>query len=152
MNYRKGERADLDRCVEIRGLTRDNAIDKETLVLIGVTYDSWGKKIENEIYVGFVAEDKGKIIAFCFGDTNTGEVLVLAVLPDYEGAGAGSKLLALVSDKLLSVGFFGLYLAASPDPKIRAHGFYRRVGWQPTQTYDENGDEILTYQKIRHLI
>ena len=148
MNYRKGERADLDRCVEIRGLTRDNAIDKETLVLIGVTNESWGKKIENKIYVGFVAEDKGQVIAFCFGDTSTGEVLVLAVLPDYEGAGAGSKLLALVSDKLLSVGFSGLYLAASPDPQIRDHGLHHRVGWLPTQTYDENGDEILKYHKI----
>lgn len=148
MNYRKGQKADLDRCVEIRGSTRDNAIDKETLVLFGVTIESWGKKIENEIYVGFVAEDKGQVIAFCFGDTNTGEVLVLAVLPDYEGASVGSKLLALVSDKLLSVGFSELYLAASPDPQIRAHGFYRRVGWQPTQTYDKNGDEILKYQKI----
>ena len=77
---------------------------------------------------------------------------MLAVLPNYESAGVGAKLLALVSDKLLLVGFSELYLAASPDPKIRAHGFYRRVGWQPTQTYDENCDEILTYQKIRHLI
>ena len=59
MNYRKAEGVDLDRCFEIRGSSRDNAIDKETLVLFGVTNKSWFKKIENETYVGFVAQDKG---------------------------------------------------------------------------------------------
>ena len=88
------------------------------------------------------------VVAFCYGDTQTGEVLVLAVLPDYEGAGVGRHLLSLMVDSLLSVGFPELWLAASPDPKIRAHGFYRRVGWQPTKTYDDNGDEILKYKKL----
>ena len=34
-------------------------------------------------------------------------------------------------------------LAAPSDPALRAHGFYRAVGWMPTGERTENGDEIL---------
>jgi len=148
LNYRAAKSTDLNRCATIRGLTRDNAISKETLVAIGVTDENWAPKVENGIYSGFVAEDQDKVVAYCFGDTQTGEVMVLAVLPSYEGSGVGRKLLSLIVDKLLSNGFSELWLAASPDPKIRAHGFYRHLYWQPTQTFDDNGDEILKYIRI----
>lgn len=148
LRFRKAKSTDLDRCATIRGLTRDNAIGLETLVAIGVTSENWAPKMENGIYLGFVAEDQDEVVAFCFGDTQTGEVLVLAVLPGYEGSGIGRKLLSLIVDKLLSNGFAELWLAASPDPRIRAHGFYRHLGWQPTQTFDDNGDEILKYKRI----
>jgi hypothetical protein len=41
-----------------------------------------------------------------------------------------------------------LWLAASATAIVRAYGFYRHVGWQATNTYDENGDEILKYREI----
>lgn len=148
LSFREAKSTDLNRCATIRGLTRDNAIGIETLVAIGVTDENWAPKLENGIYFGFVAEDQDKVVAFCIGDTQTGEVLVLAVLPGYERSGVGRKLLSLIVDKLLSNGFSELWLAASPDPKIRAHGFYRHLGWKPTQTLDDNGDEILKYKRI----
>lgn len=148
LRYREAKSTDLNRCATIRGLTGDNAIDLETLEAFGVTYENWAPKIENGIYSGFVAEDRDEVVAFCFGDMQTGEVLVLAILPVYEGSGVGRSLLSLIVDKLFSNGFSELWLAASPDPKIRAHGFYRHLGWQPTQTFDDNGDEILRYIRI----
>lgn len=142
---RKAITTDINRCAEIRGLTRDNPISREVLVAIGVTEESWAPKIDDGTFEGFVVEDKASVVGYCFGNTQTGEILVLALLPDYEGIGVGRKLLSLMTTRLLSLGHAELWLAASPDEKIRAHGFYRHLGWQPTQTYDANGDEILKY-------
>lgn len=148
LHIRKAVKSDLDRCVEIRGLTRDNPISKELLVSIGVTTESWDPKLDNGTYEGLVAEDNGVVVGYTFADTKSGEVLVLAILPPYEGAGLGKKLLNSLVERLFSLGHSKLWLAASPDPQIRAHGFYRRLGWQPTQTFDQNGDEILNFKKL----
>jgi GNAT superfamily N-acetyltransferase len=92
------------------------------------------------------------LVGFCDGDGETGEVLVLAVLPEYEGKGIGKTLLSRVVEWLQSVGFNQPWLAASPDPSIRAHGFYRSLGWQPNGRSLENGDEILQLEpnKLLH--
>ena len=104
--------------------------------------------MEHGTYIGMVAEDKGEVIAYCYGNTQTGEVLVLAVLPEYEERGVGKKLLFMVVEYLFSQGLTELWLAAGANSSIRAYGFYRHVGWSPTGTFDDNGDEILRYIKI----
>ena len=147
LSYRKAAVTDLERCAVIRGLTRDNPIDRETLKAIGVTTENWAPKMEGGIYIGYVAEDQDVVVAYCYGDIQSGEVLVLAVLPDYEGSGVGKKLLSLVAEELFLADLDELWLAASANPAIRAHGFYRHIGWQPTLTYDHNGDEILKLGK-----
>ena len=148
VDFREAEAKDLNRCTEIRGLTRDNPIDRATLIAIGVTEEAWAQKLEKGQYIGVVAEEDGEIFGYCYGDTQTGEILVLALLPKYEGGGMGRELLRRVTDKLFAEGHSKLWLAASPDPEIRAHGFYRHLGWQPTDEYDENGDQILTLSRI----
>ena len=79
-------------------------------------------------------------------DAETGEVLVLAVLPEYECRGIGTGLLSRVVEWLRSVSSHTIWLAASPDPRIRAHGFYRYHGWRPNGKKLQNGDEILVLE------
>ncbi len=43
---------------------------------------------------------------------------------------------------LFSKGHDKLWLMENPDPNIRAHGFYRRLGWEPTGTF-KGGDHML---------
>lgn len=62
--------------------------------------------------------------------------------------GIGKSLLEKTSADLFSIGHNKLWLAASATPIVRAYGFYRSVGWHPTNTFDGNGDEILTKRKI----
>ena len=138
---------DFERCIEIRGMTRDNPVPAEILKEFGVTKEAWVPLIRDKSIVGVVAEYKEEVIGFCSGDVNTGEVLVLALLPEDEGHGLGKNMLMLVSDKLFSFGMDKLWLAASPNPEVRAHGFYRHVGWVPTGVIDKNGDEVLEYHK-----
>lgn len=68
---------------------------------------------------------------------------MLAVLPEHEGRGVGRRLLGEVVGEMRTRGHRRVWLAASPDPAIRAHGFYRAQGWRPTGQVDAIGDEIL---------
>ena len=47
------------------------------------------------------------------------------------------------------VGYGRVWLAAAADPTVRAHGFYRSLGWRPTGELPPSGDEILEY--CRHI-
>jgi ribosomal protein S18 acetylase RimI-like enzyme len=139
---------DFDRCIEVRGMTRDNPVPADILRQFGVTREAWVPSVREKSIVGVVAEAEGEVVGFCSGDVHSGELLVLALLPDYEGRGVGRNMLALVTDKLFALGISRLWLAASPDPEIRAHGFYRHVGWAPTGFVDERGDEVLEYIRV----
>lgn len=147
IEFRDVEVQDFARCIEIRGMTRDNPVPAHILEELGVTEEAWVPLIRARRIVGVVAESKGEVIGFCSGDVDSGELLVLALLPEYERRGIGKNMLALVTDKLFSLGMDKLWLAASPDPDIRAHGFYRRAGWTPTGVIDERGDEVLECKK-----
>ena len=85
----------------------------------------------------------GELVGYCFGDRRSGEVVVLALLPAWEGQGLGARLLSLVVDGLRSEGFERLFLGCSADPASRSHGFYRHLGWRPTGERDGHGDEVL---------
>ncbi|TQV72352.1 GNAT family N-acetyltransferase [Aliikangiella marina] len=149
IRYRRATKNDLPRCIEIRGLTNDNALDKKYLASIGVTEDSWTPYVEDGTYIGHIAQTEGNIVGFCFGDTRSGEILVLAILAGFEGSGIGQHLLSLTGESLFERGHNELWLAAAAKPIIRAYGFYRRIGWRPTNKFDINGDEILKLKKQR---
>ncbi len=82
-------------------------------------------------------------MGYGLGDTDTGEVLVLAVLPADEGQGVGQKLRPMLIEVLKWYGHARLLLGCSPDPAVRSYGSYRRIGWQSTGTLDAHGDEVL---------
>lgn len=147
IRFRDVRVSDFDRCIDIRGMTNDNPLPANILKEIGVTREAWAPLIENGGIVGVVAEAEEGVVGYCSGDAKTGEVLVIALLPAYEGRGLGKTMLAQVAEKLFSLGMGKLWLAASPDPAIRAHGFYRHLGWLPTGRIDRNGDEVLEYEK-----
>lgn len=82
-------------------------------------------------------------MGFCMGDSHSGEVLVLAVLPEAKGRGIGGTLLSLVIEWVRSFNPTRVWLGAPRDPALRAHGFYRALGWRPVGETDANGNEIL---------
>jgi ribosomal protein S18 acetylase RimI-like enzyme len=147
--FRETEPRDVDACFSVRERTRQSPIPREWLASIGITPESSAADLESGRAKGWVCEHEGQVVGFCSGDTETGEVLVLAVLPDYEGQGVGRRLLAEVVDALRAKGHRRLWLAAAVDPEIRAHGFYRALGWTPTGEREANGDEILVLEAER---
>lgn len=70
----------------------------------------------------------------------------MAVLPDYEDRGIGKTVLASVRDWLFGQGHEEIWLLANPDPKVRAHAFYRKLGWRATGEI-RHGDEVMVLER-----
>jgi ribosomal protein S18 acetylase RimI-like enzyme len=141
--YRKSLQEDARDCILLRGKTRQNALSVAQLAAIGVTHESWQSGIESGELLGYVCLAQEKIIGYCFGEKNSGEILVLVVLPEYESLSIGKNLLNRVVSDLKSMGYKCLFLGCSSDPKSRSYGFYRHLGWTPTGKLDGNQDEVL---------
>ena len=141
--YRPATAEDVPACLVLRGRTRENAIPADRLAAIGITEASWSEDVRRGVLPGYVCTVDGAIVGYCFGEVGTGEVVVLALLPDHEGQGIGRHLLGLVVDHLCQAGHARLFLGCSADPCTRSHGFYRHLGWRSTGTTDANGDEVL---------
>ena len=149
LTFRETLPSDVGELFSVRARTRENPISSEQLAELGITPEVIAGHIAGGRIKGWVCSHESDLVGFCDGDGETGEVLVLAVLPEYEGRGVGSNLLAHVVEWLRSVGMNSLWLAASPDTATRAHGFYRSLGWCPSGKIDENGDEILVLSGAR---
>lgn len=129
--------------VRLRGLTRENAVSEKRLLELGITAETWANDIRSTELQGFVAQSNTELVGYCFGNTKSGEVVVLAVRPTYEGQGIGQRLLSLVVEQLSLKGHKRLFLGCSSESTVRSHGFYRHLGWHSTGSADERGDEIL---------
>ncbi|OWQ83051.1 GNAT family N-acetyltransferase [Roseateles aquatilis] len=135
--------ADIAACIALRGRTRENAISAARLAELGITEASWSGQVRDGTLPGFVALAGDTLAGYCFGDAGSGEIVVLALLPDFEGRGLGRTLLARTVDHLRGLGHARLFLGCSANPAHRSHGFYRRLGWRPTGERDGHGDEVL---------
>lgn len=134
---------DIGACVDLRGRTRENAVPAERLAALGITVDSWAGQVRRGELIGHVAWEGRQMAGYAFGDVVSGEVVVLALLPAYEGRGLGRLLLQHLVADLQSRGHRRLFLGCSSDPAVRSYGFYRRLGWRPTGRRDRLGDEEL---------
>lgn len=131
-------------CLRIRALTRENAFSADELAALGITVESWRAGIESGELIGQIAWDGQTMAGYCFGDRDSGEIMVLALQPQYEGQGLGRRLLASLVETFAALGFQQLFLACSSDPAVRSYGFYRHLGWTHTGESDEAGDHILS--------
>jgi ribosomal protein S18 acetylase RimI-like enzyme len=146
--FRRTAPGDIEATYAVRAATRQNPISKASLIEMGFTPESVRAAYLAGAYVGRVCDADGEVVGFCTGDAGSGEILSLAVLPDYEGRKIGISLLDLVIGDLRARGVSRIWLSASPDPRIRAHGFYRANGWAPTGETLDNGDQILVYATL----
>jgi ribosomal protein S18 acetylase RimI-like enzyme len=143
LTYRPALSSDIAQCIELRGKTRENAVSVERLKQLGVTLSSWSADVASGDLPGYVCLEHDQIVGYCFADKRTGEIVVLALLPECEGKGIGRTLLAIMVMDLSKLGFRRLFLGCSSDPNVRSFGFYRHLGWRSTGTFDANHDEVL---------
>lgn len=129
--------------ISLRGLTRENPVSEARLRALGVTVESWSAEIDSGELSGTAAHAGDRLVGYCFGNTLTGEVVVLAVHPAVEGQGVGRQLLAAVISDLQSRGHRRLFLGCSTDSSVRSYGFYRHLGWRSTGVVDQRDDEVL---------
>lgn len=145
ITYHQAVPEDTAQCIDIRGRTRENAISAERLLAKGITLESWAQDIRSGSLWGMVCLADQVMVGYCFGDRLSGEIVVLALLPDWEARGIGERLLRGVIDLLHSEGFERLFLGCTSDPSSRSYGFYRHLGWRSTGQLDAAQDELLEY-------
>jgi GNAT superfamily N-acetyltransferase len=130
--YRIAAPADVAECIEIRGVTRENAISAERLASMGITEASWSESVQDGSLPGVVCIFEGRIIGYCFGERHTGEIVVLALLPKHEDKGVGRTLLRKVSSFLFGQGHRSCFSVALQIPRAgRLVFIVTSVGAQP---------------------
>jgi GNAT superfamily N-acetyltransferase len=136
VNFRLIELGDLSEIIEVRASTRENPFSRAALQNLGITEESTAKLL-NTTHRGWLCEEEGKIVGFAIGDGKTGELWVIAVLPDFEGRGVATRLIELVETWLWSLGWQELWLWTSPDQQKRAFTFYLKRGWIVSKLKDD---------------
>jgi ribosomal protein S18 acetylase RimI-like enzyme len=119
----------------VRVATRENTLSLDELHKLGITEESV-RGMLGTTHRGWLCEDAGKVVGFAMGNRETGEMWVIAVLPEHEGRGIGARLLTLVENWLWSVGWSEIWLTTDTDPTLRAYGFYMRQGWEDSEISD----------------
>jgi GNAT superfamily N-acetyltransferase len=143
--------SDLPTALAVRLSTVENAITMEELESdYGITPQSLSEAMTSHVK-GWLCEADGReaseiVVGFAMGDRSNGEVQVVAVLPEYEGMGIGKSLLTRVQTWLFSEGHEEIWLLANPDPNIRAHTFYRKLGWRATGSLRKD-DEVMKLRR-----
>jgi GNAT superfamily N-acetyltransferase len=128
MNFRLIQPGDLAGIIEVRAATRENPLSRAALRDLGITEESTAELLRTT-HRGWLCEEQGRTAGFAIGDGKTGELWVIAVLPEFEGRGVGRRLLDSVEGWLWSLGWPELWLWTSPDRQKRAFTFYLQRGW-----------------------
>lgn len=128
MKYREITAADVPALFYVRTRTRENTYTLEELQALGITADSVTEKLASS-FKGWLCVDADQVVAFCMADRSTGELWVIAVLPEYEGKGIGDRLMSLAEEWLWSGGCARAWLTTDMNATLRAYGFYRHRGW-----------------------
>lgn len=128
MKFREITAAEVPALFHVRTRTRENTYTLEQLRALGITPDTVAARLAAS-FRGWLCEEAGRVVAFCMADRATGELWVIAVLPEHEGRGIGSRLMSLAEDWLWASGCTRAWLTTDIDPTLRAYGFYRQRGW-----------------------
>jgi GNAT superfamily N-acetyltransferase len=136
MNFRPIELPDQAEIIAVRAATRENPLSREQLRELGMAEESTAELL-GTTHRGWLCETENRIVGFAIGNGKTGELWVIAVLPDFEGAGIGSRLLESVEAWWWSQGWPEIWLWTSSDPQKRAFSFYLKRGWTVSKTKED---------------
>jgi ribosomal protein S18 acetylase RimI-like enzyme len=137
ISFRELEPSDMEAVFDVRVKTWHNPNGAAELHHMGITPESVVASMRSS-HRGWVAQDGNRVVGFTMGNRQTGEMWVIAVLPDYENRGIGRRLLSLVEDWLCAAGWQEIWLTTDTDDGFRAVGFYRRLGWCDWKFEDGN--------------
>jgi GNAT superfamily N-acetyltransferase len=128
MEFREIRAADVPALFVLRPKTRENAMTVAQLAQLGITVESVIASFSTSSK-GWLCVDDGMVTGFAIADRATGELEVVAVLPEYEGRGIGGTLMGLAEGWLRESGCTRAWLTTDIDTGLRAYGFYRHRGW-----------------------
>ena len=143
MNFRPIASDDVDALFDVRTRTRENTYTLEQLRRLGITPESVHARFATTFH-GWLCADGDRVVAFAMADRSTGELWVIAVVPEHEGKGIGGELMGAAEAWLWASGCERAWLTTDVDPSLRAYGFYRHRGWT-----DWKIDDGLRWMELR---
>jgi L-amino acid N-acyltransferase YncA len=120
---------DIDALFDIRTSVQENYQGLEELAGIGFTHDSVREMLDADARA-WIAEVGGEAVAFSMAKRAQRVVFAVFVRPGHEGRGLGRALMQRAEAWLFGSGADEIQLTTGSDPSLRAHGFYRRIGWK----------------------
>lgn len=127
--YREIAPADIPALFRVRTRTRENSYTIEQFHRLDITPESVTVKLATS-FSGWLCTVSDQVVGFCMADRSTGELWVIAILPEFEGRGIGGRLMRLAEQWLWSWGRERAWLTTDVDVTLRAYGFYRHLGWR----------------------
>lgn len=121
--------ADIPSMFKIRTSVAENHMSLEQLATCGITPETVPSMLIGTGR-GWVTEDSNDgVSGFIIVNAAKATVFALFVYPEHEGRGLGRLLLTEGEQWLFDQGCKEIWLLTSPDLEVRAHGFYRHLGW-----------------------
>ena len=128
MEFREIAPADVPALFHVRTRTRENTYTLEELAKLGIAEQSVTDRLSSS-HKGWLCENNGSVVGFCMADRVTGELWVIAVLPDFERMGIGNRLMGLAEQWLWEAGCTRAWLTTDVNTALAAYSFYRSRGW-----------------------
>ena len=129
MHIREITEGDIPALFVVRVATHQNQLSREELASLGITEETVKARLRGT-FKGWLCNVNSQVVGFAIGDRATGELWVIALLPQYIGQGIGSALLRRVEDWLVANGCARLWLTTDLDAGLKAYRFYRQHGWR----------------------
>jgi GNAT superfamily N-acetyltransferase len=120
--FRQANSSDIPAMSEIRLSVTENILSDPRRVTKEM-YEDFLEKSGR----GWVAEDSGEIVAFCYADKESASIWALFVRPGHEGHGLGQSLLKHAVNWLFEIGHDCVHLTTGAN--TRADRFYSAQGW-----------------------
>lgn len=120
----------MEAITHVRTSVIENHLSVAQMAAIGITPDSVIADMTAGHLGCLVAEENGAIVGFSMADRRDGGLFALFVLPEQEGRGHGTALLAAAEQWLAARGITEAWLSTGPE--TRAFAFYLRHGWTAT--------------------
>lgn len=136
MQFSEITASDIPELFHIRTSVRENLLTLDDLTEAGITTESVTQMLAGS-HKGWLCRVDGQAAGFVMADRTSGELWVLAVLPQFEGQGIGSALLRRAEDWLFSLGWKELWLWTDTDKTLRAYQLYHRHGWVDSRTEED---------------
>ncbi len=128
MYIRVAKQQDIEILFDIRTSVVENYQSRQEIAELGIAPASVAEMLQANCRA-WIAELDGQAIGFSIADKSEATIVGMFVRLQFEGQGAGRKLMEAAERWLRSQGVGEAWLLTGNNPNLRAYGFYCHLGW-----------------------
>ena len=136
MNIRLVQQNDIETLFDIRTSVVENYQSREVIAELGITPETVAEMLQTDCRA-WVAELEHQLIGFSIANATAKTIFGMFVRPEFEGQGAGRRLMQAAETWLWSQDIDEIWLLTDNNSTLRAYGFYLHLGWIPVGVQDD---------------